>query len=276
MSELTLTEAALYYARRGWPVFPLSPGSKVPLIARTAGGHGMHDATADLEQIDAWWSRCPRANVGLRTGDVFDVLDVDVKTANGFASLVAQLDEHGCLPPGPSAATPSGGAHFYFRPTGCGNTTNLLPGLDWRGAGGYVVAPPSAVDGAVYEWGFPPSTSLSDVPPWLLAHLQPESAGVIPAESSRLARPATSYGQRALEGEVGRLLMAPQGDRNHALNRAAFSLGRLVGGGVLEAREVVEALVLAAERIGLEAHEIENTIRSGLTKGMAQPRRVPA
>ena len=272
---MTLSEAAVAYARLGWPVFPLAPGSKVPLIARSAGGHGLHDATVDVDQVERWWHATPCANIGLRTGDFFDVLDVDVKTANGFASLVAELDEHGCLPPGPTAATPSGGVHFYLRSTGLGNAAGFLPGLDWRGVGGYVVAPPSVVGGVVYEWGFGPAMPLSDVPAWLRARLQPERTPAIPAASPRTST-ASTYGQRALEAELGRLLMAREGERNSCLNRAAFSLGQLVGGGVLDAREVVEALALAAERIGLEEHEIENTVRSGLTKGMAQPRRLSA
>ena len=56
---------ALAYAARGWPVFPLRPGEKVPLIAKAAGGNGVHDATTDPDQIRAWWTKHPTANIGL-------------------------------------------------------------------------------------------------------------------------------------------------------------------------------------------------------------------
>lgn len=285
----TLYAAALGYSGRGWPVFPVAPGGKLPLIgsAHPAGdplrgcrgacgqdGHGLYDAGTDAERIAAWWGGRSRANIGLRTGVAFDVLDVDVKEANGMATLAALLDEHGCLPPGPSVSTPSGGLHFYFRPTGHGNAAGFLPGLDWRGQGGYVVAPPSKVDGKPYEWGVGPSVGLSDAPTWLVALLRPARALTAPRGIVR--RSSSAYARRALEAEVGRLSMAPVGDRNHQLNRSAFSLGQLVAAGALDVREVVEALAATAGRIGLEAGEIAATIQSGLNRGMAQPRRLPA
>lgn len=282
--------AAMALAGGDWPVFPLAPRSKLPLIAQAhppgdprrgcrgecgRDGHGLHDGTTDAERIAAWWAACPRANIGLRTGVAFDVLDVDVKEANGMATLARLLDEHGCLPAGPSVATPSGGVHFYLRPTGHGNAAGFLPGLDWRGAGGYVVAPPSTVDGKAYEWAVEPAVPLSPAPEWLVAllpavHRPASTAGPI------IRRSASAYARRALESEVGRLAMAAPGQRNHQLNASAYYLGQLVGAGQLDVHEVVETLAAIAERIGLEAGEIAGTIRSGLNKGMAQPRRLTA
>jgi Bifunctional DNA primase/polymerase, N-terminal len=69
--------AALRYASQGVPVFPLAPRSKFPLISAANGGHGLHDATTDAAQIQAWWMAHPTANIGLRTGVVFDVIDLD-------------------------------------------------------------------------------------------------------------------------------------------------------------------------------------------------------
>lgn len=286
----TLYAAALGYAGRGYSVFPVAPGGKLPLIASAhpqgdplrgcrgecgRDGHGLYDATTDPERIAAWWAATPRGNVGLRTGVAFDVLDVDTKGDDGIATLARLLDEHGCLPPGPSVATPSGGLHYYFRPTGHGNAAGFLPGLDWRGAGGYVLAPPSRVDGKTYEWGMSPAVGLSEAPGWLVALLHPTRAPSAP-QGGIVRRSASAYARRALEAEVGRLSMAAIGGRNHALNAAAFALGQLVAAGALDAREVVEALAVTAERIGLDAGEIAATIQSGLNRGMAQPRRLPA
>ncbi|MEP7338165.1 MAG: DUF927 domain-containing protein, partial [Acidobacteriota bacterium] len=82
----------------------------------------------------------------------------------------------------------------------------------------------------------------------------------------------SSYADAAINGEVSRVLSAPQGDRNNALNKAAYYLGRLVGGGVLDQAEVTDALTDAALQAGLEEGETNATINSGLTAGAKKPR----
>ena len=66
--KTSLLRSALYYARRGWPVFLLRPGDKAPLIPKRDGGNGVHDATTDLDQVRMWWERHPNANIGLACG----------------------------------------------------------------------------------------------------------------------------------------------------------------------------------------------------------------
>jgi Bifunctional DNA primase/polymerase, N-terminal len=78
MDHLT---AALAYAKQGFAVFPLAPRSKLPLIPAREGSHGLHDATTDLDQIGAWWTAHPTANIGLGTGVRFDRVDVDGEAA---------------------------------------------------------------------------------------------------------------------------------------------------------------------------------------------------
>ena len=141
--------AALAYASRGWPVFPCKPGSKQP-----ATPHGFKDATTDPGQIRAWWQRQPHANLAVATGQPGpDVLDVDQHgpAGNGFAAL-NQVIRAGLLD-GATAivATPSGGLHAYF--TGSTQPSGRLPArhLDFKAAGGYVLAPPSAVGGRPYR-----------------------------------------------------------------------------------------------------------------------------
>jgi hypothetical protein len=73
--------AALAYASAGIQVFPLAPRSKVPLIPARNGGHGLHDATTNDVIIRSWWAATPRANIGLRTGIGFDVIDLDGEVA---------------------------------------------------------------------------------------------------------------------------------------------------------------------------------------------------
>jgi hypothetical protein len=151
-----LLAAALYYMARGWPVFPCVVGGKVP-----ATENGLHDASLDEDQIRAWWTRNPDYNIGLPTGHAFDVIDIDydpTKGIDGWRSLITHRELK--LPPRiGSVLTPRRpGAHRYVAATGRGNKTGLLPGIDYRGKGGYVVAPPSRTTDGTYMWATPVTT----------------------------------------------------------------------------------------------------------------------
>lgn len=143
-----LAKAATWYATAGIAIFPLRPGEKRPATA-----HGLDDATTDPRQVLAWWRANPQANIGLRTGLRFEVLDVD--PPHGWASL-AEMRAAGLVPPHIGyALTPRGGAHIYLPPTGAGNAAGALPGIDWRGAGGYVVGAPSRTEAGMWAWSTP-------------------------------------------------------------------------------------------------------------------------
>ena len=148
MTRPTLRQA-LGYAARGWPVFPCNTGQKTP-----ATPHGHRDATTDPGQITAWFTRNPLWNLAIATGAPGpDVLDVDDHgpAGNGYAAF-AKLSKVG-LVDGAAAyvRTPSGGLHAYFR--GSGQRNGHLPGhhLDFRSRGGYILAPPSWVNGKPYQ-----------------------------------------------------------------------------------------------------------------------------
>lgn len=141
--------AALYYAQEGLPVFPLSPGSKIP----HKGTRGCKDATTDETTIRAWWDRWPDSNLGLATGHVVDVVDFDGPAAHAawgvkYGNTWADLTVLGTV------ATPRpGGLHLYVPANpAVGNGAGLLPGVDYRGRGGYVVAPPSRTEVGTYRW----------------------------------------------------------------------------------------------------------------------------
>lgn len=138
-----LLDAALLYASWGWPVFPLKYRSKDP-----ATQHGFQDATTDPDLIRQEW-RGARAqfNIGVATGHLFDVIDVDPENG-GAQSFVEQLavqhySTRKIQPCHGLVSTSSGGMHLYVEATGKGNYAGLRPGIDYRGRGGYVVAPPS-------------------------------------------------------------------------------------------------------------------------------------
>jgi hypothetical protein len=258
---------ALRYAGIGVPVFPLRPRDKVPLIPRDHGGRGCLDATTDPDRIKAWWPRWPDANIGLACGTACWVLDVD--GPEGQASLADLEDLNRWLSTGPSSVTGTGGQHILF----AGNdrvrnsVKQLGPGLDTRAAGGYIVAPPSVhPNGNRYSWlpGRDPwSVPLPEAPGWLLDLLDPPKPER-PAVPRTKARPSTTpYVAKAFERELEAVALAGDGQRNSTLNRAAFSLGRFVAKGELDAVEVGDALVGAALSAGLNRHEATRTVMSG-------------
>lgn len=178
-SPAALRDAAIFYAGLGWPVFPLRPGAKLPLFpsAHDPGdpcrgecgqlGHGLWDATTDVDVVAAWWAAEPWANVALRTGDRFDVVDLDISEAKGVDGRVGFNDLCEATGQRPtvlaSVQTGNGGRHLFIAPTGRGNFAGVRPGVDFRGVGGYVVAAPSrlAPDGRRYTWVTPPSAALT-------------------------------------------------------------------------------------------------------------------
>lgn len=143
----SLAGAALWYAEHGLMVFPLQPGGKRPY----SGTHGLKDGSTDPGQIRSWWSARPDSNIGLCTGHVVDVIDIDGPVG------VKQWADHLARPNGLGEVigivnTPrAGGTHLYRPATGAGN--GHMEGLDYRGIGGYVVAPPSvSPTGQRYRW----------------------------------------------------------------------------------------------------------------------------
>lgn len=143
-----MIEYALHYAKQGWRVFPLLVGGKLPLISKEQGGKGYKDATSHIPTIEMWWGYQPEANVGLATGNVL-VVDLDIKHQEWFASVQSLK-----LPATLTIKTASGGWHLYYEmPDDCDDITigaGLLPGIDWRGHKGYVVAAGSQVNGKYY------------------------------------------------------------------------------------------------------------------------------
>jgi len=268
-----LMAAALDYARRGWPVLPLAPGSKVPLGKLVP--HGLHDATTDPSVILRLWLDTPSAGIGLRTGTKFDVLDLDGDA--GWRSLARLVDSSGYpLGVGPIAATPGGGAHYLFEVTGLGNRAKFAPGLDWRGHNGYVVAAPSVhPNGCRYEWVVAPNEeAIPPAPKWLVDLLRRPSSPPPAAARPVPIRGGSAYARAALRDECAAVASTLSGQRNHTLNRAAFAVAQFFSARLLDPDECAAALLAAAAQCGLGEQEARNTIASGFRAGMVQPRRV--
>lgn len=275
-----MLDAALTYVARDWPVFPVhyvkdgacscgqqcSSPAKHPMTM-----NGLKAATTDPDRIRRWWTRHPDSNIGLVTGVAFDVFDIDDASGLLDLGLIPQVTDM-C---GPAVLTGGYGMHCYVKPTGIGNRAKFIAGCDWRGKGGYVLAPPSGhMSGHPYEW-LDTLTSdyraeIRDCPQWLRERLEPPKPVVLPRV--RLGATGSGYGRAALEDELLKLAGTPEGHRNHALNVAAFNLGQLVAGGSLDRQEVESALTSAALAAGLSGGETKATIKSGIEDGMKQPR----
>ena len=254
-----------------------------------------------------------KQNVGVATGAESGIFDIETDTAgadhgddvDGEAALKAWEAVHGELPPTLMAISPSGSIHRIFNHPGHGIKIKSFPaifgegcGVDCKGDGGMFLAPPSyrppipakdgkpAKAGGFYTWineGHP----IADAPPALL-DVVIDKAAENPAETAPIgSNPFLDFDQgsdasriwaeAALENEVAILASAPKGKRNNQLNKSAFNLGQIVGGGALTEKEVIEALTAAAKANGSIKDDGGNAFRksiaSGLKDGKPKPRR---
>lgn len=141
-----LLKAAIWYASQAVPVFPIMPGEKRPATV-----HGFKEATTDLEIVKAAWTVRPDYNIGLPTGVLFDVIDVDGE--DGVTSIMYGQSQWRDGLIGHALTQRPHSHHLYYKPTGRGNAAAIVPGVDFRGDGGYVLAPPSiGASGNRYRW----------------------------------------------------------------------------------------------------------------------------
>jgi hypothetical protein len=176
-----LTYALGYAQKLGLRVIPLVPGKKIPLIPNWP-----NEATTDEAKIREWWTKWPNANIGIITGwyrdGYFVVLDFDPRNGGDwFDDVGADI-----LPPTWVVHTPSGGRHYYYKSPEPLRSAKLPDGVDLKGAGGYVVAPPSILlddDGnLIGEYGFevgrmPKDMGMGEIPNWVLEELHGKSRG---------------------------------------------------------------------------------------------------
>jgi len=124
--------AALRYAKRGFPVFPVEPRGKRPLTP-----HGFKDATANPVQLAEWWNRWPNANIGIPTGSASGllVLDIDPRSG-GNESLERLIEAHGPLPDTTTQTTGGGGRHLIFKYVEGVRSGVLADGIDVKAEAG--------------------------------------------------------------------------------------------------------------------------------------------
>jgi hypothetical protein len=251
-------------------VFPCVPGEKRPLVRR-----GFHDATEDPDQVDAWWLRWPQANIGIPTGALsgVDVVDVDVhSTGTGFPAFRAAHSEGLAAGWAALVRTPSGGLHAYYpvapdRSQSSWQAANAH--VDFRGDGGYIIAPPSRVlrPGGVRA-PYRLIVAGNNPAPVDAARLR-DSLGPrtpIPLDRTRVARAE----RRGSDAQVlaGWVAGRGEGERNRGLFWAACRLAEAD----TPPDATFEALGPAAEHAGLGRREIMATIRSAYRTTHPAPR----
>jgi Bifunctional DNA primase/polymerase, N-terminal/Primase C terminal 1 (PriCT-1) len=171
---MNLADMAVRYAERGLPVFPVR--GKLPLTE-----HGFKDASTDVDTIRGWYERWPDANVAIPTGPASGlvVLDVDPRH-DGGKSLAALEEKHGPLPLTLEVRTGGGGRHLFFALGNEQNVRNsagkLGPGLDVRGDGGYIVAPPSIHPETKQPYVWTNKIKPAQTPAWLIRELSAPAA----------------------------------------------------------------------------------------------------
>jgi putative DNA primase/helicase len=273
-----------YVAAHDWRVFPChwcGEHRKRPLIKG-----GLNNATRDPQVITEWFVRWPEALIGVPTGHLagFVVLDVDVKheRANGYDSLEGLGVS--ILPETPMAHTTSGGLHLYFSPpdgmkirnTAGNRGRGVGPGLDWRGDGGYIIAPSP---GSGYEWD--PSWNFRTVPLATVPHtLLPGTPE--PIDAQKPVRPTiglSPYAEAALDRACRKIISAPAGVQEITLHGECFSMGTLAGAGGIPIDFAVRTLLWAARQIPnhdasrpWRDADLVRKVERAFTEGMRHPR----
>lgn len=261
MNNDTVLQSALQYALRGWPVFPVQvwwseaegKWKKSPLVKEWPTV-----ATCDPDQVREWFSRTDiELSIGGITGpSTFYVVDVDFRNGGTTADLPNTL----------RSKTRSAGFHYFFKhSTKIGNGGPIRTGVDFRGAGGFVVLPGSPG----YEW-VDVDVPMAELPAWIATratHSAKDGAGAPFLEVDNIE----GYTASVLAVVVEEIENAPEGERNNTLNGGAFRIGRFVGGGYLDEYEARDALEDAAETAGLGHQEAMATVDSGLQSGRKVP-----
>ena len=197
-----MIEHARNYAARGWPVFPIFEAKDGYCACnrgtcRSPGKHprvrgGLHKDTVDSKSIDKWWRKNPSSSIGLVTGEPSGLLALDVDIDKGGSeSLLVLLSEIGALPPTLTQTTGSGGVHYLFQATSKrirNSAGKLGKGIDVRGDGGYIIAPPSShVCGGYYRWDSDPfNTPIAPIPKALLERISGDRNDEIIAHDAQI------------------------------------------------------------------------------------------
>lgn len=206
-----MLRAALGFLEMQAPVFPVWERDKKP---KTSNGH--KNASLSLEQVRQWWTQWPEANIGIPTGALSGVWVLDIDGEEGEKSLSELEKINGKLPQSVEVISGGGGRHIYFAMPAnfiipC-SASKIAEGVDIRGDGGYIVAPPSIhPSGKRYEWSVDSAEDFVSAPEWLLNLVKEDTP---------------KQGNKSPVDWVSILKGVTEGSRNDSLARLA---GKLLG-----------------------------------------------
>lgn len=219
-----MIEEVVRLHKRGFNVLPLMPGTKKPALDTWKE---LQQRRVTEEEVQQWWGQHPELGVAVITGTISGIVVIDEDTKRGGSESLKNLP----LPPTLTAITPTGGRHYYYKHPGTPvpNQVNLLPGVDIRGDGGYVVAPPTTLPTGSYKWENP-DTPIAEFPAWMLELASRDTSTGVDSEGEE------AWYEELLKG-------VPVGERDNAAIRL---VGRWVRHGLSD--EEILALLLAWNR----------------------------
>ena len=282
---------ALSLASRGWRLLPVHPISRDGSCGcgSDCGSPGKHprlpawqkQASAAPADIRAWWND-GAAGVGVATGAESGVVVIDLDPRHGGdVSFAELLRERGERIDTLRVATGGGGWHLYFRAPEqrIGNRAGVLPGVDVRGEGGYVVGPGSPhASGGTYR--IDRDIDPIAMPAWLIDLCVSRAAAVKPED--RPSPPVADvdarerrYALAALDNASRRLAGTLEGGRHDAAVRESYGIGGFVGSGLLSESVARAAMYDAALSCGLGEAEAARAVDDGLSAGADAPLRAP-
>jgi hypothetical protein len=279
---------ALAYAA-GYYIFPVPPGEKKSYYKGETSNGRPWGNTKDLDTVRQYWTKHPNANIGVPTGadNGFWVLEFDTPEGHGVdgaASLAALEEKHGPLPATRQVQSPSDSIHFWFKHPGFyvkSSSGEIADGIDVKGDGGMVLAPPSVKPGkGCYKWLN--DLPIAEAPPWLLdlvkaTTTKSASTAKLPAVPIPPPPPGATPVEKAMHEAYYGAAQMKKGARNQKLNDSAFALGIFVGRRDLDEEKAIQILLTACEANGSlaeNARECHGTIDSGLSAGKREGGRV--
>lgn len=293
---MSILETALGYAAQGWPVFPIYTwhDGACSCGKRHCGSpakhprtpNGLKDATADPERIRRYGEHWEQSNIGLATGPAAGVFVVDIDKDKGGYDSTAKIEATYGSMDTLECATGGGGSHLYFRwpeevtEQQLRNSAGKLGhGIDVRGAGGYVLLPPSRHKSGEQYWWCEAHIEPLDAPSWLIDLLvkPPDPPPRLRPKRAPLPfvpKPGRAYVEKAIKDELRQLAETPTGQCHDALTRSAFRLGQLDLQGISE-DQIIDALAEAALTNAKEPKSRESARKTAaecFEAGKAHPR----
>lgn len=293
MPPLDLLGSALAYARRGWRVFPIRPGLKIPATA-----NGFLDAVCDPGKIEEWWAPkrgWDRRNIGVETSPASGIwvldADVDKETGEFGEDTLAELEaKHGALPDHPVSETPSGGKHHVFAWPDDGldipRRIRFQPGLDALGSkdgkGGYFIVAPSERPDGKYRWiRSPDEIDPPQAPKWLIDIIRADvksRPADMPVYTAVRSDRTNAYGRKVLEERTAQIRSAPFGQQEITLSSSALRVFSEAHGGNIDLNEAFASLMAAGMSMPNQSgmppwtqQDIEKKLRTASDKAKKDP-----